>query len=61
MKPDKEQAWNDRIPDPEEEEVRDDERFYRDGSVQHECWAETGYTRQRPEQPESADGAADDP
>ena len=41
----KEQAWADELPDPEEE-TNETEPTYRDGSVQNECWAEDGYTRE---------------
>ncbi len=43
-KPRKEQEWADQIPD-DEEETDAAEPTYRDGSVQNECWAEDGYTR----------------
>ena len=43
MGPKEEQEWADAMPD---EDGRDDcEPTYRDGSVQNECWAEPGYTR----------------
>ena len=35
----KEKEWSDTIPDEEEEYPESDERTYRDGSVQNECWA----------------------
>ena len=34
----KEMDWADDIPDPEEEQPEADEKAYRDGNVQHECW-----------------------
>ncbi len=38
LRPKKEQEWADRDPDPDEEQ-EEREPVYRDGSVQHECWA----------------------
>ena len=40
----KEQEWADQVPD-DEAETDAAEPTYRDGSAQHECWAEDGYTR----------------
>ncbi len=42
--PQKEQKWADQVSD-DEAETDVAEPTYRDGSVQHECWAEDGYTR----------------
>ena len=40
-KREKEQEWNDHIPDPEEEERPEPyEETYRDGSSKNECWKE---------------------
>ena len=39
-KREKEQEWNDSIPDPEEEPTEDYEETYRDGSAKNECWKE---------------------
>ncbi len=44
MDPKKEQQWADRIVDPDND-ADAEEPTYRDGSVQHECWAGNGYTR----------------
>ncbi|MBQ6174201.1 MAG: hypothetical protein IKS31_04500 [Clostridia bacterium] len=35
------------------------EPTYRDGSVQNECWAETGYTRSAGKEDEETDGGRD--
>ena len=43
MDPRKEQEWADALDD--SDGFRDEEPTYHDGSVQHECWAERGYTR----------------
>ena len=43
MGPKEEQEWADAIPDEDEQEGY--EPVYRDGSIQNECWAEPGYTR----------------
>ncbi len=47
MDPKKDLQWADQIIDPDEEteEIDASEPTYRDGSVQNECWAEEGYTR----------------
>ena len=42
--PQKELEWADQLSD-DEEETDAAEPTYRDGSVQHECWTEDGYTR----------------
>ena len=39
-KREKEQEWNDSIPDPEEEQPEPYEETYRDGSPKNECWKE---------------------
>ena len=40
MDPKKEREYEDEIPDDEEtERPENDERTYRDGSLQNECWA----------------------
>lgn len=41
----KEQEWADQLSD-NEQETDAAEPTYRDGSAQHECWAEDGYTRE---------------
>ena len=47
MDPKKDLQWADQIidPDVETDGIDDTEPTYRDGSVQNECWAEEGYTR----------------
>ena len=43
MDPRKEQEWADAMD--YTDRFQDEEPTYPDGSVQHECWAESGYTR----------------
>ena len=39
-KKNREEEWNDSIPDPEEELPEPYEETYRDGSPKNECWAD---------------------